>query len=439
MGSGEDLPSEVDASPAEVPGLDDRLDFDFDIDIDALSDAADGVAAPGDPGTPEEAAAAQLPDGAVDLQDSDSWVEAAGQDPEAHAVDDGADASGDGFDLDLDDLDHLFNDGAEDVASAGAGAADEDAAVEGSGEVPTDADDVMLGLDEDVLAALEGENVEPVQITARSGIGLELAPLDDAPAAASPADFGIETISAASFLAPDSDAEVPAAAQAGQTFDFDLVPMEEAIAPRPVEETVSEFRLSPVAGTAATDARKISRVWVLVADIGGPEAIRDFLALLPTDVGALVVVAQDIGSDLIDVVQRQLAAATPLPVRNAVHGERLGHGEVVLVSPEQSFVLGTDGKVALSARQSGTKMINTVLHMVADEFGDAATAVVLSGMSNDAQDGVRYLHGRGGKVHAQRAETCVASTLPDGARATGLVDLVGSPQELAQQLLDAAQ
>lgn len=423
------VPTAADTTTADMADF----DLDLDLDIDALSDATESASVP----DTETQAAAQAVETTDTDADEDDWFEAAGQESAPHAAVDSQD-TGEEFDLDLDDLDHLFNEGgADEVGDALDRAGDTVSAA----NVSVDTGDAVLGLDEDVLAALESETVEPVDITERSGIGLELAPLDDpSEERASPADFGIETMSAASFLAPAGDeAQTPAADELAQTFDFDLVPMEEAIAPRPVEETVSEFRLGPANVDLVAETARVSRVWVLVAAMGGPESIRDFLALMPADLDGLIVVAQDIGSEFLEVMQEQLAGATPLSVRKAVHGEILNHGEVVLVPSQQAFALGSDGKVTLSQRQSGTKMINTVLHMVADEFADAATAVVFSGMDNDAEDGVRYLHGRGGKVHAQSAETCVASGLPDGARATGVVERVGSPHELAQHLLDAVR
>ena len=61
-------------------------------------------------------------------------------------------------------------------------------------------------------------------------------------------------------------------------------------------------------------------------------------------------------------------------------------------------------------------------------------------------DGVRRVHGcvvhidiRGGKVWVQEPDTCVSWTMPTAASAAvGMADFVGTPAELAQQLISWA-
>jgi two-component system chemotaxis response regulator CheB/chemosensory pili system protein ChpB (putative protein-glutamate methylesterase) len=56
-------------------------------------------------------------------------------------------------------------------------------------------------------------------------------------------------------------------------------------------------------------------------------------------------------------------------------------------------------------------------------------------MASDAVEGCKYLHARGGQIWVQDPNTCVISSMIDGAQAAGIVSFVGSPEALAQKVL----
>jgi two-component system chemotaxis response regulator CheB/chemosensory pili system protein ChpB (putative protein-glutamate methylesterase) len=257
-----------------------------------------------------------------------------------------------------------------------------------------------------------------------------------APAApSSPAEFGIEKLTAAEYLAPDGgDAEPPI--EVGSGLMLELVPLEEAVAPKSFD-AAHENWVDPDA-----QAPKVRRVWVLGASIGGPEAVREFLAGLPRDYPALFLLAQHLGEEFVDMMARQLAQATPLTVRMPTHGERVGHGEVIVVPTSQRLRVDTQGVVVLQRDEGDAEFrpsIDRVLRDAADRFGSAAGAIVFSGMSSDAAEGCRYVASKGGAVYVQKPDSCVVSTMVDGVCDTGVVRFQGSPKELAEKLLAEAQ
>jgi len=252
----------------------------------------------------------------------------------------------------------------------------------------------------------------------------------------SPAEFGIEKLTAAEYLAPDAaDAGPPI--EVGSGLMLELVPLEEAVAPKSIE-AAHENWVDPDA-----QAAKVRRVWVLGASIGGPEAVREFLAGLPRDYPALFLLAQHLGEEFVDMMARQLAQATPLTVRMPTHGERVGHGEVIVVPTSQRLRVDTQGVVVLQRDEGEAEFrpsIDRVLRDAADRFGAAAGAIVFSGMSSDAAEGCLYVAAKGGAVYVQRPDSCVVSTMVDGVCDTGVVRFLGSPKELAEKLLaEAAQ
>ncbi len=289
----------------------------------------------------------------------------------------------------------------------------------------------------DTEAAVEGVRVPEVEPAFAWGLedldDAALAPTADKDKEASAAPFGIEKISATEYLAPTDEVVEDKAFDGG--LSLELIPLEEAVAPQASNTSAlaSESWLDPSSQVA------ISRVWVLGASIGGPEAVREFLADIPAKAPALFLLAQHMGAEFMDIMAQQLVRSTSLTVRTPSHGERVNHGDILIVPTTHRLRVDRAGVVTLEAQAAGTRpnspSIDQVLEDVADRFGSKAGAIIFSGMAEDAAEGSRYLVGIGGTVYAQDPETCVISSMVDGVIETGVVSFVGSPKALAGKLL----
>jgi two-component system chemotaxis response regulator CheB/chemosensory pili system protein ChpB (putative protein-glutamate methylesterase) len=366
--------------------------------------------------------------------------------------------------FDLAALDTLFGDGPIEPATA----VDESAAIDVGdlGDFGTIEMDPPVGAANDVEPAApetveapsfvlldEGEYesaiVPPAEVVAQQAPSPRLAAAADwsledmlegdapppAPAAAS--EFGIEKLSAAEYLAPESEGTAPPAPIAVQDFEFELMPMEEAVAPQPVQRADHEAWLDPDK-ISVPPVAKIRRVWVLGASIGGPEAVREFLAELPRDYPALFLLAQHMGAEFVDLMAQQLAKSTALTVRTPTHGERVGHGEVVIVPTTHRLQVDPEGIVVLERSASDAAYapsIDRVMQDAAERYGAQAGAIVFSGMTTDAVEGSKHIAAKGGTVYAQHPDTCVVSSMVDGAIEAGIVKVLGTPRELAELLL----
>ena len=306
----------------------------------------------------------------------------------------------------------------------------------------TEYDATVTGFDPDADAGETIELSDPAPAVSTTGMNWTLEevldnPGDAPPVPASGADnFGIETMTPAEYLAPpvdpDAPVESPIAAPSGLTLE--LIPLEEAVAPTAMESLDHENWLDP----DKVAKSKIARIWVLGASIGGPESVREFLGEFPRDYPALFLLAQHMGDEFVDTMTQQLARSTALTVRMPGHGERAGHGEVLVVPNSQRLRVDRNGVVVLE-RTGGNgaynPSIDRVLQDVAERFGADAGAIIFSGMSDDAAAGCRELADKGGSVYVQDPASCVVSTMIDGVRETGVVAFQGTPKELAAKLL----
>ncbi len=200
---------------------------------------------------------------------------------------------------------------------------------------------------------------------------------------------------------------------------------------RPALKVVSE---------ASEDTQGAVSLCVLGASIGGPEAVKKFLAALPAELPMAFLLAQHIGPGFDHRLATQLDRATGLCVRMAIHGDIPRPGEVLVVPTGGRLELDEYGRILLTEKPwSGpyNPTINDVMVAVARYYGASTGAILFSGMGNDGAMGAVAINDAGGYVWAQDEDSCVISSIPDSARRVGAVGFSGPPGELAQRLLDS--
>ena len=259
--------------------------------------------------------------------------------------------------------------------------------------------------------------------------GFESLPSAPAAVPRAAAEFGIETVSAADYLAPasaDADDSVPFEVDLG---GLELIPLEEAMAPH-VEATAHEMNLTEQRST-------LRRVVVIGASIGGPEALHEFLAALPADLPAALLVAQHLDAAFNGSLTQQLGKAGTLPVRLADTGASLRHGEVLVVPSGKCLRVDRSGRVRLEPLPADSPYdpsIDDTFTAVAEAFGPDVLALILSGMASDAVAGAHVVAARGGRVWGQEPSSCVVSSMVDAAGSAGLIGYFATPRDLAARL-----
>jgi chemosensory pili system protein ChpB (putative protein-glutamate methylesterase) len=199
-------------------------------------------------------------------------------------------------------------------------------------------------------------------------------------------------------------------------------------------------------GTTPTAAKEQSpaelNVWVLGASLGGPQAVRQFLAAISPELPVTFILAQHIGASHINLLAEQLNRVTPFTVVPGRNGHRLHHHEVILTPADKQLSLTEDGYIALKPSPPAavySPSIDLVMSEVARQFGKRAGTIVFSGMGDDGARGCEAIAENGGVVWAQDVASCVVSSMPDQARKTGKVSYSASPEQLAQHLYEFYQ
>ena len=178
------------------------------------------------------------------------------------------------------------------------------------------------------------------------------------------------------------------------------------------------------------------------ASAGGLEAFTQLLAELPgEDLGLAIVLVQHLAPQHESALPVLLSGVSALPVVQVAEGMRVEANRVFVIPPNVQMGI-LDGELHLNPRPSDRSQytpVNFFLRSLADSAGDRAVAVILSGTASDGSDGVREVKAAGGITFAQQPETAKYDGMPRAAIATGMVDLVLSPQEIAAELVRIAR
>jgi two-component system CheB/CheR fusion protein len=190
-------------------------------------------------------------------------------------------------------------------------------------------------------------------------------------------------------------------------------------------------------GVAAIEAREFLVVGV-GASAGGLEALEAFFAQMPSDAGLAFVVVQHLSPDFKSLMDELLSRRTEIAIHRVEDGMLVERDAIYLIPPKKEMIIA-GGRLLLTDKDPATGLslpIDTFFRSLAQDFGDRAVGVVLSGTGSDGSRGVRAIHEAGGLVIVQQEDTAKFDGMPRSAIETGVVDLILPPSDMARALLD---
>jgi two-component system CheB/CheR fusion protein len=173
------------------------------------------------------------------------------------------------------------------------------------------------------------------------------------------------------------------------------------------------------------------------ASAGGLEAFSQLLEALPRNPGFAMVLVQHLAPQHESALPLLLSVRTNLEVVQVKEAMRVERNHVYIIPPNVQMRI-EDNELHLMPRPTDRSQytpIDFFLRSLADALQDRAIAVILSGTASDGTGGVREIKAVGGISIAQQPETAKYDGMPRAAIGTGLVDLVLSPPEIAQELV----
>ncbi|MGH7971694.1 MAG: chemotaxis protein CheB, partial [Limisphaerales bacterium] len=174
---------------------------------------------------------------------------------------------------------------------------------------------------------------------------------------------------------------------------------------------------------------------------GGYEAVADLLRQIPKETGMAFVLVQHLDPNHKSQLTELLARVARIPVLKAVN-EMAVEPDQLYVIPENVTLTLADGHLRIHPRKEhdGSPMpIDLFFRSLAQQQLNQSIGVVLSGTGCDGTLGIEAIKGEGGLTFAQNDRTSKYYGMPRSAIATGAVDLVLSPGEIARELVRIAK
>ncbi|MEG4029258.1 MULTISPECIES: chemotaxis protein CheB [unclassified Microcoleus] len=174
------------------------------------------------------------------------------------------------------------------------------------------------------------------------------------------------------------------------------------------------------------------------ASAGVLEAFMQLLSHLPIDTGMAFVIIQHMLPNQESVLSVILARSTLMPVHEVTDGMLITPNQVYVIPP--NFSMTIDGgvlKLTPRGRGRGVFMsVDTFLFSLAEERGNQAIGVILSGGDSDGAQGLKAIKAAGGITFAQCEKSAQVNSMPNTAVATGQVDFILTPEKIADKIAE---
>jgi two-component system, chemotaxis family, CheB/CheR fusion protein len=172
------------------------------------------------------------------------------------------------------------------------------------------------------------------------------------------------------------------------------------------------------------------------ASAGGIEAFTELMRNLPSDTGMAFVLIQHLDPKHHSILTELLSKETTMRVKEVTDGMRLERNHVYVIPPNATMSIA-DHALQLAPREEhrGVHMsIDHFMRSLADQVGNRAIGVILSGSGTDGTLGMAEIQAQGGVTFAQDEATAKYDGMPRSATAAGCVDYVLPPKAIAREL-----
>ncbi|MFL6652657.1 MAG: chemotaxis protein CheB, partial [Sulfurifustaceae bacterium] len=176
------------------------------------------------------------------------------------------------------------------------------------------------------------------------------------------------------------------------------------------------------------------------ASAGGLEALGSLLSHLPHDTNMAFVVVQHLAPGHESLMTELLARKTRMKVLQVRDGMRMEANGIYVIPPNYDLGVlhGTLQLFNRPERQRPHLPVDYFFRALAQDQGNKAIGVVLSGSGSDGTLGLVAIKAEGGITIAQDPKTAQYDGMPRSAIGAGCIDLVRSPEGIARELTEIA-
>ncbi len=205
---------------------------------------------------------------------------------------------------------------------------------------------------------------------------------------------------------------------------------------------------SDIAGGLNRDSNTESARLEIVAlgiSTGGPRTLTEMLPLLPGDLPVPILIVQHMPPVFTKSMADDLNRRCELTVSEAVDGQSILPGHVLIAPGGKQMKVVRDSAVATiritddPPENSCRPSVDYLFRSVTRVHGPRAMGVIMTGMGNDGAIGSRQMKQRGASILAQDEASCVVFGMPKELVEEGIADAVGPPHFIAAEIVRRAR
>ena len=172
------------------------------------------------------------------------------------------------------------------------------------------------------------------------------------------------------------------------------------------------------------------------ASAGGIEAFTELVSNLPTDTGMAFVLVQHLDPEHHSMLTELLSKKTAMRVEEVTNGMTVEPNHVYVIPPNATMSI-SNHTLQLAPRGDSRALHMSIDHFMralAEEQGNRAIGVILSGSGTDGTAGLAEIQAQGGVTFAQDEASAKYDSMPRSAVAAGCVDYILPPKAIAREL-----
>jgi len=185
-------------------------------------------------------------------------------------------------------------------------------------------------------------------------------------------------------------------------------------------------------GNAATGPAPPRLFVGLGASAGGLQALEEFFKTLEPPTGMVFCVVQHLSPHFKSLMDELLSRHSRLRIQQAENGTELLADHVYLMPPGVEMIV-SGNRLLLTDKDPKTKLsfpIDQFFRSMAQEWGERAIAIILSGTGSDGSRGIVDVHNAGGLVLVQEEGSAKFTGMPYNAMQSGVVGHSVRPREM---------
>jgi len=173
---------------------------------------------------------------------------------------------------------------------------------------------------------------------------------------------------------------------------------------------------------------------------GGLDAYTRLLKKLPADMGVAIVFVNHVRT-FATMLHEILPRYTNMPVELITEKLDIQPNHVFVIPENRDLhVLNDEFRLKQISKPRGWPDVITVfLRSLTENWDGKLIAVIVSGFDGDGAEALRDIKEVGGITIAQKPETAAQPDMPESAIASGFIDYVLSPEDIAKEIIRIAR